>query len=111
MNDYKKRKYLSSLEAAKYLDISARELHYLIKANKIKCIIAGSGQKRLDLQDLKNYEINNSSRKTEKKKAEILTEKVLLVNNNSKDFYQKCNGYEGVSKRLNSSNDYLASLL
>ena len=52
MNDYKERKYLSSIEAGKYLSITVQTLHGLVKQKKIKSVIAASGQKRFKLQDL-----------------------------------------------------------
>jgi excisionase family DNA binding protein len=54
--DYKDRAYLSAIEAAKYLDISVTTLHNLAKKGIIKFQIAGSGQMRFDLKDLKEYE-------------------------------------------------------
>jgi len=58
MNDYKERKYLSSTEAAKYLGITVQRLHGLVRAKKIKCITAASGQKRFDLKELKSTKRN-----------------------------------------------------
>ena len=34
MNDYKERKYLSSIEVAKYLGITVQTLHGLVKQKK-----------------------------------------------------------------------------
>ena len=56
MNDYRERKYLSSIETAKYLGITVRTLHHLVKESQIKSIISTSGQKRFKLLDLKRYE-------------------------------------------------------
>ena len=60
MEDYEKRQYLSSIEAAKYLNISVESLHLLVKAGDIDCFIAASGQKRFRLEDLKKYRRNGS---------------------------------------------------
>ena len=56
MNDYKERKYLSSIETAKYLGITVRALHNMVKESQIKSIISAGGQKRFKLKDLKQYE-------------------------------------------------------
>jgi len=87
MNDYKDRKYLASIEAAKYLDITVEMLHGLNKAKKIKCTVAVSGQKRFDLQDLKNYESNLPKLKKEKKKIEIHIKNVLNINNTDQKIF------------------------
>ena len=55
MSDYRERKYLSSIEVAKYLGITVQALHVLTKKNKIKSTASASGQKRFKLQDLKIY--------------------------------------------------------
>ncbi len=89
MNDYKDRKYLSSIEAAKYLDITVEMLHGLVKAKKIKCIVAASGQKRFDLQELKNYENNLPELKKEKKKIAIHIKNVLNINNTAQKIFVK----------------------
>lgn len=89
MNDYKERKYLSSIETAKYLGITVEMLHSLVKANKVKCTIATSGQKRFDLQDLKDYEKENPYKKTKERKIEISDENVLNINNTTQKIFVK----------------------
>jgi DNA modification methylase len=54
--DYKSRSYLSSIEAAKFLDIKVDKLHELVNSELIKSIISTSGQKRFELNELKRYE-------------------------------------------------------
>lgn len=82
MNDYKERKYLSSIEAAKYLNINVETLHRLVKINKIKCTIAASGQKRFDLEELKNFELlSSSSVQKERFKKQVAVENTITVNN------------------------------
>ncbi len=56
--DYKNRTYLSAIEAAKFLGISVGMLHDLANGGVVKAQIAGSGQMRFDLRDLKKYETN-----------------------------------------------------
>lgn len=89
MNDYKERKYLSSIEAAKYLGITMEILHNLVKLKKIKCIIAASGQKRFDLKDIKEYEKVSPLIKKEDKKIELPNENVLSINNTTQKIFIK----------------------
>ncbi len=69
---YAERKYLSSTESAKYLGISVRELHLLVKNGLIKSQISTSGQMRFDIEELKRYEKNyldkNEKRRNEHEK-------------------------------------------
>jgi DNA modification methylase len=51
--DYEDRTYLSSIEAAKYLDISVKELHRLTREGVLDAKMATSGQKRYDLKVIK----------------------------------------------------------
>jgi len=60
--DYKNRTYLSAIEAAKYLNVSVEMLHALANRQVIKVQIAGSGQMRFDLRELKRYEANLKSK-------------------------------------------------
>ena len=53
--DYETRSYLSAIEAAKYLGIKVRTLHFLVKNNVIKAKKAASGQYRFDIKELKGY--------------------------------------------------------
>ncbi|MEO0298552.1 MAG: DNA methyltransferase [candidate division WOR-3 bacterium] len=90
MNDYKERKYLSSIEAAKYLGITVEMLHNLVRSKKIKCIIAASGQKRFDLRDLKEYEKTNLKIDKEHiKEIELPVENVLSINNTIQKIFIK----------------------
>lgn len=54
--DYKNRSYLSAIEAAKYLGVKVKTLHFLIKNNLIKATKSASGQYRFDINELKKYE-------------------------------------------------------
>ena len=45
MEDYKERKYLSSIEAAMYLNTTVSTIHHLAKSGEINSVISGSGQK------------------------------------------------------------------
>jgi len=77
--DYKNRTYLSAIEAAKYLNISVEMLHALANRQVIKVQIAGSGQMRFDLRELKRYEANLKS-KPQKKKIDIEKVNVIGIN-------------------------------
>ena len=89
MNDYKERKYLSSTEAAKYLGITVQKLHGLVRAKKIKCIIAASGQKRFDLKELEKYEEEYPYQSGKTKKKSIPTENILNINGTTQKIYVK----------------------
>ncbi len=58
VDDYKNRSYLSAIEAAKYLNITVRILHNLVKNRCINTQLVASGQMRFDVQELKRYEGN-----------------------------------------------------
>ena len=88
MNDYKERKYLSSIESAKYLGITVRTLHTLIRANKIKSTLSSGGQKRFHLKDLKIYEQTQSSTKSTTK-AKAPKKIVLKIQNTVHKIYTK----------------------
>jgi len=77
--DYKNRTYLSAIEAAKYLNVSVEMLHALANRQVIKVEIAGSGQMRFDLRELKRYEANLKS-KPQKKKIDIEKVNVIEIN-------------------------------
>lgn len=85
MNDYKERKYLSSIEASKYLGINVETLHRLVKLNKIKCTISTSGQKRFNLNDLKEFEKTLLDKKPEDKTINLPKENLININ----ETYQK----------------------
>ncbi|MFN3550684.1 MAG: DNA methyltransferase [Endomicrobiia bacterium] len=72
---YAERKYLSSVEAAKYLGISVKQLHSLVKSNVVKTEISTSGQMRFNIEELKKYERlfcpHNKKIKDEKKYKKV----------------------------------------
>lgn len=88
MNDYRERKYLSSIEGAKYLGITVSDLHTLVKKNQIKSALSAGGQKRFHLQDLRNYEKTRPA--IQRKKGQNLKKKNLLrLNSSSHKVYIK----------------------
>jgi len=56
MRDYERRTYLSAIEVAKYLGITVRQVHNLLKSGKLKGFKSASGQYRFDLRDVKEIE-------------------------------------------------------
>jgi DNA modification methylase len=84
--DYEERKYLSSIEAAKWLGISVEILHRLAKAEKIRYLTAASGQKRFDLQDLIEHEKSLPKLNKETKK-EVPAENILKINDTTQKIY------------------------
>lgn len=82
LTDYKDRTYLSSIEAAKYLNITVEYLHKLEKNNLINSKISTSGQKRFNLSELKKIEIKQN-KKFDSKKNEIQIDNLIEVNNTS----------------------------
>lgn len=51
--DYLQRSYLSAAEAARYLGVTVRELHALVKKGKIPVAVSASGQQRFTLDGLR----------------------------------------------------------
>ncbi len=74
--DYRNRTYLSAIEAAKFLGIPVGRLHDLTNRQIIKVQIAGSGQMRFDLSELKQYE---KFYHYKQKKKEVDIEKVNVI--------------------------------
>jgi len=51
--DYRERRYLSAVEAARFLGVSASVVHQLVAEGALRASIAASGQYRFDLKDLR----------------------------------------------------------
>ncbi|MCX7905825.1 MAG: DNA methyltransferase [Elusimicrobiales bacterium] len=86
---YAERRYLSSIESAKYLGISVKEFHALVKSGLIKAHIATSGQMRFDIEELKNYEKNYQQRKKVKSYKEKTKEYIIEINQTIQRIYIK----------------------
>jgi DNA modification methylase len=56
VDDYKNRKYLSAIEAAKFLKLSVKDVHKLTREKMLEVKIATSGQKRYNLENLIEYQ-------------------------------------------------------
>jgi len=83
MNDYKERKYLSAIEVAKYLGITVKQVHNLVKFGKLKSFRSASGQYRFDLKNIVEIESlvrNNEYRLFDKSEMSIKTENTILIN-------------------------------
>ena len=88
MNDYRERKYLSSIEGAKYLGITVRDLHSLVKKNQIKSAVSAGGQRRFQLQALRDYEKKRPEAKY-KKDQKIKKEALFQFNSSCHKIYIK----------------------
>ena len=86
--DYKNRTYLSSTEAAKFLDISVEKIHKLANIKMIKSKISASGQKRFELRELKRYE-KNLKPKLHKKKLDIAEANIFEINDTTQKIFVK----------------------
>ena len=86
--DYKNRTYLSAIESAKFLGISVEMLHNLANREVIKAQIAGSGQMRFDLRELKGYEANLKY-KLPKNKIDIEKVNVVEINGTIQKIFVK----------------------
>jgi hypothetical protein len=87
--DYKNRTYLSTVEAAKYLDMSVKILHSLVKKGIIKFQIAASGQMRFDSKELKEYEKNILFRNKRTIKVEIEKINIIEINETVQKIFVK----------------------
>jgi DNA modification methylase len=61
--DYRLRRYLSAAEAARWLGITVRELHALVKGGRLEPAISASGQQRFTLDGLRTRRNQISSNK------------------------------------------------
>lgn len=86
--DYKDRVYLSSVEAAKFLDTSVRDLHRLVRKGIIKAQRAASGQMRFDLKELEEY-MKKFNLSTLRKKIEIDRINIIEVNGTIQKIFVK----------------------
>jgi len=90
MDDYKERKYLSAIEVAKYLGITVKQVHNLLKAGKLRGFRAASGQYRFDLKDVKAIENQISNFKQINSKENIIDDKnIISVNGTTQIVYVK----------------------
>jgi len=86
--DYKERKYLSAIEAAKYLRTSVEKIHNLARKKVIKKQISASGQIRFDIKVLEKYEKENSLA-SEQEQEQYEIENLIEINNTLQKIYIK----------------------
>lgn len=58
--DYRERRYLSAIEAAKFLGVEVATVHHMVEVGALKASIAASGQKRFALADLQKLRQQHS---------------------------------------------------
>ena len=87
--DYSERAYLSAVEAAKFLKISVKDLHQLVKAGKIKAITAASGQKRFDIKEIEKAEKELRLEKRLEASSDWKVENILEINGTIQKIYIK----------------------
>jgi len=89
MNEYKERTYLSAIEVAKYLGITVRQVHSLLKSGKLKGFKAASGQYRFNLRDVKEIEDYIYGPNKIKAEMPIKTENIISINGTTQTVYVK----------------------
>ena len=89
MNEYKERTYLSAIEVAKYLGITVRQVHSLLKSGKLKGFKAASGQYRFDLRDVKEIEEHIHGSNKIEAEMPIKTENIISINGTTQTVYVK----------------------
>ncbi len=78
MDDYKKRKYLSAIEVARYLGIGVKDVHNLLKSGRLAGFKSASGQYRFDIRDVKKVENSFVLSHTNSVKSKTFLDKVDL---------------------------------
>jgi len=89
MDDYKERKYLSAIEVAKYLGITVKHVHSLLKSGKLKGFKAASGQYRFDLRDVKEIEEHIHGSNKIEAEMPIKTENIISIYGTTQTVYVK----------------------
>jgi len=89
MDDYKERKYLSAIEVARYLGITVKHVHSLLKSGRLKAFKAASGQYRFDLRDVKEIEDHIHGLNKIEAEMSIKTENIISINGTTQTVYVK----------------------
>ena len=89
MDDYKERKYLSAIEVARYLGITVKQVHSLLKSGRLKGFKAASGQYRFDLRDVKEIEDHIHGSNKIEAEMPIKTENIISINGTTQTVYVK----------------------
>jgi DNA modification methylase len=78
--DYQERKYLSAIEAAKYLQMTVPEVHELAEQKLIEASESASGQLRFVLSSLKEFDEKRKKTKKSEKADEIIGKNQIIIN-------------------------------
>jgi len=89
MDDYRDRKYLSAIEAAKYLGTSVKKVHRLVRDGSLNAHKAASTQLRFDLKDLEELERCGGFRRPFKAPACIQAENIIEANSTIQKVFVK----------------------
>jgi len=89
MDDYKERKYLSAIEVARYLGITVKQVHSLLKSGRLKGFKAASGQYRFDLRDVKEIEDHIHGSNKIEAEMPIKTENIISIYGTTQTVYVK----------------------
>ncbi len=86
--DYRERRYLSAVEAAKFLGVSTRAVHQLVSEGVLPAQVAASGQYRFDIRDLKQVRLSRQEQPTPKTESVPNTHTIQL-NQTTQTIYVK----------------------
>ena len=89
MDDYKERKYLSAIEVARYLGITVKQVHSLLKSGRLRGFKAASGQYRFDLRDVKEIEEHIHGSNKIEAEMPIKTKNIITINGTTQTVYVK----------------------
>jgi excisionase family DNA binding protein len=89
MKDYRERRYLSAIEAAKYLKTNVKTIHALVKRKAIGVIRAASGQMRFDIEELERYRKDTERYSKVLPKPEFQSANIIEANNSTHKVYIK----------------------
>jgi modification methylase len=89
MDDYSHRTYLSAIEAAKYLDVSVKRIHRLVKTGHLKALKAASTQLRFDLKDIEALDRTGLVRRYHKAALPVEQANLIKVNDTLQKVFVK----------------------
>jgi len=88
-SDYRKRCYLSAIEAAKFLGVTVSMIHHLVETGQLHAFTAASGQKRFALAELQRLRQTETENGTSKRGTGFRSEYVLSLNGTIQQIYVK----------------------
>ena len=83
MKDYASRSYLSAGEVAAYLGITVKDVHYLVRCNRLKSHRSTSGQYRFSLAEVKKVRVTGCIKTTK----EVTAKTVLTIRGTEQKLY------------------------